>query len=121
MVGRIRPDPRKLVTVTVPKEINASPEALERIQECEDFLNFQVPDEKLRLRLVNTLKISLKSIVGLGRAYKLTPTLHRDSAPLSFGFSAGLQGGLIWSGSGSAYPTLSVNVDPSFVGWSLHT
>lgn len=54
------------------------------------------------------------------------PSIYKDFAPMSFGWSAGsLVGGCIYhgahdNGGDGGMPTLAVQVNPSF-GWSLHT
>lgn len=115
-----------IVKVTVPPEIEVRENAVEKLKECEEFLN-SCSSLSTRMALHLTLQRSLEHIANIAKNYPDCECwLGYDFAPLSFTWAAGnLYGGLIFHGphdgfgSGGA-PTFSVSLDNT-AGWQLHT
>lgn len=73
------------------------------------------------------LKVCFERLINIGNNCKTgKPTIYKDFAPYSFGFSAGgMAGGLIFHGShdgggNGGAPTYSVSLSDTD-GWGLHT
>jgi len=114
-----------LVAIYLPREIRAYDLALERLNQCREFLQ-AIPDRAERKELADTLQDGLLTIAGFHRSCPEKPELYGDSAPLSFTWRAGgFFGGLLFHGAhdgfgSGAAPTLAVTLTPAY-GWRIHT
>ncbi len=111
------------MTIHTPAGLTITPQAQNRLEECERFLD-GIREHTLRRSLRLSLERGLERIAQLGRDDEAQ--LHTDFAPLSFCFFAGgYHGGLIFHGPDDNYgaggaPTFSVTLTKTH-GWAIHT
>ena len=108
-------DMKHPIKIKVPPQIAIMDAAVEKLKECQDFLN-KVENKYDRAALYQTFTNCMERLANLRN-----PTLYNDFAPLSFGFSgSGIAGGMIFHGrcDGGA-PNFSVTMASTF-GWQLH-